>query len=38
MVNVAVASGLLMVGTKFVFWPKKDNKNVSLFIVCLSNF
>ena len=32
-VNVAVASGLLMVVAKFVLWPKKDSKNVSLFIV-----
>ena len=35
--NVADANGLLMVVAKFVLWPKKDNKNVSLFIVCLSN-
>ena len=34
---MAVASGLLMVVAKFVFRPKKDNKNVSLFTVCLSN-
>ena len=35
--NLADANGLLMVVAKFVLWPKKDNKNVLLFIVCLSN-
>ena len=31
------ANGLFMVVAKFILWPKEDNKNVSLFIVCLSN-
>ena len=34
--NVADANGLLMDVATFVLWPRKDNKNVSLFIVCLS--
>ena len=31
---MAVASSLLMVVAKFVLWPKKENKNDSLFTVC----
>ena len=34
---VADASGLLMVVAMFALWPKKNNKNVLLFIVSLSN-
>ena len=37
MVNVADANGLLMVVAKVCFVAEKDNKNVSLFIVCQSN-
>ena len=36
-VNVADGNGLSMVVAKFDLWPKKNNKNVSLFLVCLSN-